>query len=101
LELAGLINRITTATASIDYGRKGFATRGKEKEGRINYENGIERAMTSFREAQAADPQTILLAEYTFITQELEFCEKTDKSTIIYLCKYLLFHHGTLLYRNN
>ena len=34
MELAGLINRITNATAGIDYGRKGFATRGKAEEGR-------------------------------------------------------------------
>ena len=32
MDLAGLINRITIATAAIDYGRKGFAIRGKEQE---------------------------------------------------------------------
>jgi hypothetical protein len=39
LDLTGLINRITVATAAIDYGRKGFAIRGKEQEGRINSES--------------------------------------------------------------
>jgi len=35
------------------------------------------------RKAQASsDPQTIILAEYTFISQELEFCEKTDKDSL-------------------
>jgi hypothetical protein len=53
LDLAGLINRITIATAAIDYGRKGFAIRGKEQEGRISYEDGIAKAMTAFKEAQA------------------------------------------------
>jgi len=83
LELIGLVDRITTATASIDAGRKGFATRGKAEEGRISYEKGISNAMTAFQEAQAtADPQTMILAEYTFLTQELEFCEKSDKDSI-------------------
>jgi len=89
LDLIGLVDRITTATASIDAGRKGFATRGKEREGRISYETGIAKAMTAFQEASAtnvaaatADPQTIILAEYTFLTQELESCEKSDKDSI-------------------
>ena len=39
--------------------------------------------MTAFQEAQAtADPQTIFLLEYTFITQELHLCDKSDKDTI-------------------
>jgi len=67
----------------IEAGRKGFATRGNEQEGRISYEDGIAAAMTAFKEAQAtADPETIILAEYAFITQELEFCEKTDKDSL-------------------
>jgi hypothetical protein len=98
LDLAGLINRIITATASIDSGRKGFATRGKEQEGRINYEDGISLAMSAFQEAQAtADPQTILLAEYTFLTQELEFCEKTDKAAISSLSRAVRFFDDAFL----
>ena len=62
---AGLITRITNAAFSIDFGRKGFATRGKEQEGRISYEKGIAEALAAFKEAQStADPQTMLLAEY-------------------------------------
>jgi hypothetical protein len=98
LDLAGLINRITIATTRIDYGRKGFATRGKEQEGRISYEEGIAQAMTAFKEAQTtADPQTILLAEYTFITQELEFCEKTDKAAISSLSRAIRFFDDAFL----
>jgi hypothetical protein len=83
LEKTGLVYSIISATANIDSGRKGFATRGKEQEGRISYETGIDEAMTAFKEAQAtADPQTMILAEYTFLTQELQFCEKTDKDSI-------------------
>jgi hypothetical protein len=79
----GLISDIYNAALAIDAGRKGFATRGKAEERRISYETGISVAMSAFREAQTtADPQTIILAEYTFLSQELEFCEKTDKDSL-------------------
>jgi len=45
----GLVSRITDAVYSIDAGRKGFATRGKEAEGRILYEDGIAEAMSVFK----------------------------------------------------
>ncbi|MCL2609551.1 MAG: hypothetical protein FWD94_06590 [Treponema sp.] len=39
--------------------------------------------MSVFKEVQAyADPQTIVLAEYTFISQELELCPETDKYSL-------------------
>lgn len=39
--------------------------------------------MTAFKEAQTtADPQTMILAEYTFLTQELQFCDKSDKDSL-------------------
>jgi len=83
LAKTGLLRRIADAAFSIDFGRKGFATRGKAEEGRISYEKGIAEALAAFKEAQAtADPQTMILAEYTFLTQELQFCEKTDKDSI-------------------
>ncbi|MDR1837664.1 MAG: hypothetical protein LBQ89_08405 [Treponema sp.] len=41
----GLLSRITQAALAIDYGRKSIATRGKEQEGRISYEDGIAEAM--------------------------------------------------------
>jgi hypothetical protein len=66
----------------IDAGRKGFATRGKEQEGRISYEDGIAETMSAFQQAQtSADPQALILAEYTFITQEFQLCDKADKDT--------------------
>ena len=80
MDIIGLINNITEATTSIDFGRKGFATRGKAEEGRISYEDGISLASSAFAQAQtSADPEIMLLAEYTFLSQELEFCEPTDK----------------------
>jgi len=92
LDLILLASNITNAVIHIDSGRKGFATKGKAEEGRVSYETGIAKAMSLFKEAQAtADPTTILLAEYTFITQELEFCEKTDKDAISSLTQALQF----------
>jgi hypothetical protein len=83
LAQTGLVNNIITATSNIDAGRKGFATKGKAEEGRIFYEDGIAEALSAFREAQAtADPQTIILVEYTFLAQELQFCEKSDKDSL-------------------
>ena len=79
----GLVDNIYEAAISIDAGRKGFATRGKAEEGRISYEDGIAKALSAFRDAQStADPQTIILVEYTFISQELQFCPKTDKDSL-------------------
>jgi hypothetical protein len=96
LAKTGLVNRINAAAFSIDFGRKGFATRGKAEEGRISYEKGIAEALAAFKEASAtdvaaatADPHTIILAEYTFLSQELEFCEKSDKESFSSLTKAL------------
>ena len=83
MDLTGLTLDISDAVINIVSGRKGFATRGKAEEGRLSYEKGIAQALSAFQEAKAtADPETIILAEYTFLSQELEFCEKTDKDTL-------------------
>jgi hypothetical protein len=88
LDATGFVYSIYEATIAIDTGRKGFATRGKEHEGRLSYERGISVALSAFRDAQSTtDPQIIILAEYTFITQELQFCEKTDKDALNSLTK--------------
>jgi hypothetical protein len=82
----------------IDAGRKGFATRGKEHEGRLSYEDGISMAMSAFQQAQdTADPQIIILAEYTFLSQELEFCAKSDKDSLNSLSKAIRFFDDAFL----
>ena len=82
MDPTGLINNIYDAAAKIDFGRKGIAIRGMAEEGRISYEDGISKAMHSFRDAAStADPETIILAEFTFISQEYYFCDETDKDT--------------------
>jgi len=98
LDRTGLLSSIYKAAINIDSGRKGFAVEGKEREGRINYEKGIAQALSAFQEAQAAaDPETIILAEYTFLTQELEFCEATDKDSLNSLTKAISFFDDAFL----
>ena len=83
MAVIGLLSSIYEAALAIDSGRKGFAVIGKEREGRVSYEDGIAQALSAFQEAQStADPHTITLAEYTFITQELHLCSKSDTDTI-------------------
>jgi hypothetical protein len=97
LDQAGLVNSIVDAVIHIDIGRKGFATWGREQEGRISYERGISKAFSTFEKAQSsADPQTIIIAEYTFISQELQLCSEADKDKKLLLAykhiKLILFH---------
>jgi hypothetical protein len=88
LDLRGLVNKIYEAASGIDSGRKGLAVEGKEPEGRIAYEGGIFLAMTAFKEAQCSvNSQALILAEYTFITQELQLADKSDTDTISSLNK--------------
>jgi hypothetical protein len=83
LDATGLVYKISDAALAIDSGRKGFAIEGKEREGRILYEDGISKALSAFEKAQStADPQIIILVEYTFLNQEFHLCEKTDTDTL-------------------
>jgi len=88
LDKGGLLSSIYQSVINIDLGRKGFAIEGKEREGRLSYENGIAKALSAFQQAQtAADPQILILAEYTFLSQELELTQKSDKDSINSLTK--------------
>ena len=79
MDPTGLVYKISDAALAIDYGRKGFATRGKAEEGRLSYERGVFVGLSTFRDAQSTvDPKTIILVEYTFLVQELQFCEESD-----------------------
>ena len=83
MDSIGLASNVAEAVLNIYAGRRGFATRGKEQEGRISYEIGIDMASEAFKEAQnSSDPQALALAEYAFISQELELCPKTDKYSL-------------------
>ena len=88
MDKIGLTLDISNAAINIDAGRKGFATKGKAEEGRMSYETGIAQAMSAFKGAQINnDPEIIILAEYTFLIQELQFCGKSDKDSITSLTK--------------
>jgi len=77
------VHNICEATLAIDAGRKGFAVRGKADIGRLSYERGISLAFSVFRDAQSTvDPKTIILVEYTFLSQEFQFCDKTDTDSL-------------------
>jgi hypothetical protein len=59
LDLITLANNIANSATLIDAGRKGFATRGKEQEGRISYEDGIAEAMNQIaNQLTASFPMT-------------------------------------------
>jgi hypothetical protein len=82
LDRAGLLNDILVGANHITEGRKGFAIPGKERQGRITYEDGIALALSAFQEIRReADPQTFVLAEVYFLTQELQFCVGEDTET--------------------
>ena len=86
MEQTGLLSSINEAVIDIDSGRKGFAIIGEERAGRISYEEGIADALTAFKEAQtSADSYTIILAEYSFLTQELNLCDQRDKNSLVSL----------------
>ena len=44
------VDNVYQAVISIYAGRKGWATKGKEPEGRVAFEEGINLAMSSFKD---------------------------------------------------
>jgi hypothetical protein len=79
MEKSGLGSSISKAVAQIAEGRKGLETDGREHEGRLSFEDGIAEARAIFKEVFAGgDVELILLAEYLFITQELEESEDDE-----------------------
>ena len=94
----GLVNNVYNAAAAIDFGRKGFAIRGKAEEGRISYEHGISLALSTFRDAQSTvDPEAIVIVEYTFLNQELQFCDEADTDSHSSLTKAIQSFKDALL----
>jgi hypothetical protein len=82
MDQTSFLDNLIRHTNQIDLGRKGFATDGREHEGRLAYEDGISGVSAAFLEAQiSTDPQIIILAESAFLQQELQFCHKTDTET--------------------
>jgi hypothetical protein len=83
LDLIGLLNSIAEAVVNIDTGRNGWAIKGMGQESRIPFEEGIALAVDTFQKVQiSADPQALILAEYTYLSQELQLCSEADKDTL-------------------
>jgi hypothetical protein len=70
---------MTAAVVSIARGRLGMITDGQEHEGRLTFESGIKQAYKVFTDARASgDPELMLLAEYTYMSQMLEYATEND-----------------------
>jgi len=66
---------------TIDQGRKWLDTDGLEHDGRLSYRLGLTQAMEAFQNAADkadTDLEMLILAEYTFLTQELSFTDAKD-----------------------
>jgi hypothetical protein len=73
LDPTGLINKLIDAARLIFNGRIARRTRGQTEQGLEDFNKGLDLAARVFDEALAsADPFFMLLAEYTFVIQELE-----------------------------
>jgi nitrite reductase/ring-hydroxylating ferredoxin subunit len=76
-----LIARIVTATEAIAQGRRWLDTPGLEGDGRKSYHEGLTLAQEAFQDAQILAPkdlESLVLAEYTFLVQEFQFCLQAD-----------------------
>jgi hypothetical protein len=79
MEKSGLSDDMIDAVIDIARGRLGMITDGQEHEGRLTFESGIRQAHKVFTEARASgDPELMLLAEYTFMSQMLEYATEND-----------------------
>jgi hypothetical protein len=98
--LTWLTDRIFVSALAIDQGRKWLDTQGKAEAGRISYKKGLSDAHNAFKEAQAEalkDLELLIGAEYTFIGQELNFCDSADMETINSLTQAIEYFDGALL----
>jgi len=79
LDPTGLAGRIIASSKDLDIGRKGLATDGEEHAGRIEFEKGIKGLSESFKDTLSTkDPKIIVLSEWVYLNQELEFCGPAD-----------------------
>ena len=84
MDRIGLIKRIFESVTLIDTGRKWLVTKGLERKGRVNYFAGLNDALNAFKDAKiiaSSDLAALIISELTFITQELQLCDPSDKET--------------------
>jgi hypothetical protein len=80
MEKIGLTTEILEAVSDIADGRIGLRTKGKAEEGRENFIKGLKLGKKIFSEIKdCGDPELMLLAEYLFVSQELEGSRTEEK----------------------
>jgi hypothetical protein len=83
LDLVGLIKKLNDAANLIFFGRIARRTHGQTEQGLEDFEQGLVLAMEVFDEALiSTDPFLMLLAEYTFVVQELESGYPEEKEAL-------------------
>ncbi|GMO24197.1 MAG: hypothetical protein Pg6A_11320 [Termitinemataceae bacterium] len=83
MDPVGLIDRINYAANLIINGRIARRTPGQTEKGLEDFELGLDLAIHVFDEALvSADPSFMLLAEYTFVIQELESGYPEEKEAL-------------------
>ena len=90
MDRIGYLDKINTSVISIYKGRDGLDTDGGEREGRISYQDGLAVALDIFQKIQlqaAEDLELLVLAEYFFLGQELQFCASADTNATTSLTK--------------
>ena len=93
MDRIGLLDNIIISEADIAQGRIWLNTDGMEREGRISYQRGLAMALDTFQTVQklaSEDLALLILAEYTFIAQELELCDPMDSQATSSLQNALL-----------
>jgi hypothetical protein len=71
---------VTNVVELIANGRVELRTQGKAEQGRIDFHDGLDKAIEIFTEVQATrDSSLMLLAEYVYIAQELASSRPEEK----------------------
>ncbi|GHT67652.1 hypothetical protein AGMMS50239_31220 [Bacteroidia bacterium] len=81
MEKTGLLNSIVRSVYNIDLGRKGLVIEGGESEGRVFLSRGLSSALAVFKDVHdnaGNDIETVILADYTFVTEEHHYCNSTE-----------------------
>ena len=81
MDRTGLLRDVFLSAENINKGKTWQNTAGLESNGRVTYQHGLDVAMNSFQSAQThavSDLELTILAEQTFIMQELQFCDSSN-----------------------
>lgn len=100
MDRTGLVDKIIDSAYAIEQGRKWLDVEGQAESGRVSYRTGLARALELFKEVQtraAEDLELFIVAEYTFLGQELQFCLSSDTKTVTSLTAALQSFDEALL----